>query len=123
LTTLRERTIQHGVNLLALFPQARIQVPFDLVQALRKIERKAHRSALRRCNDPHYSEEQQERDREAIEQALDAILGPHSVPLIINRDPRGHALKIADSYMKDKPGALHTDWGGYGILSPEHLDD
>lgn len=53
---------------------------------------------------------------------------PPCVPIFINRDPRGCALKIRDDWMRDNmhDGArgyaiarLERDWGGYGILAPE----
>ncbi len=42
-----------------------------------------------------------------------------SVPVFINRDPRGYALKIDDHYMREHDAALHQDWGGYGIIAPD----
>ena len=44
------------------------------------------------------------------------------VPVFINLDPRGYALKIDDEWMREHKqplGHLHQDWGGYGILAPE----
>ena len=37
----------------------------------------------------------------------------------INTDPRGYALKIEDSYVKEQKLDIHRDWGGYGILAPD----
>lgn len=55
--------------------------------------------------------------------------GSHKIEsvLYINRDPRGHALKLDDAWVRDfnqtqyaaKLPALHTDMGGYGILAPD----
>jgi hypothetical protein len=42
------------------------------------------------------------------------------VPVIINRDPRGYALKIGDDWMSaHHTSRLHRDMGGYGILAPD----
>lgn len=41
------------------------------------------------------------------------------VPIFVNRDPRGYALKIDDKWMREHKAALHQDWGGYGIIAPE----
>ena len=42
------------------------------------------------------------------------------VPVFVNKDARGYALKIDDEWMRAHPGVwLHSDWGGYGILAPE----
>lgn len=42
------------------------------------------------------------------------------VPVFLNGDPRGYALKIEDNWMRARPELrLHSDWGGYGILAPE----
>lgn len=45
------------------------------------------------------------------------------VPVFINRDPRGYALKIREIWMRNYSGNLHRDWGGYGILAPEITGD
>jgi len=41
------------------------------------------------------------------------------VPVFINRDPRGYALKINDDWMRATDCRLHRDWGGYGIIAPD----
>ena len=41
------------------------------------------------------------------------------VPVFVNRDPRGYALKIEDEYVRANGLQIHRDWGGYGILAPE----
>ncbi len=54
------------------------------------------------------------------------------VPVFLNRDPRGYALKIDDAWMAEHGNAtdhpsksptavcrLHRDWGGYGIIAPD----
>lgn len=45
---------------------------------------------------------------------------PRIVPVILNRDPRGYALKIDDEWMRaHRDVVLHRDWGGYGIIAPD----
>lgn len=52
---------------------------------------------------------------------------PPLVPVFINLDPRGYALKIQDSWMREQrnnsatayKAALAQDWGGYGLIAPE----
>jgi hypothetical protein len=41
------------------------------------------------------------------------------VPVIINRDPRGFALKIDCDWPGLNDYTIHKDMGGYGILAPE----
>lgn len=41
------------------------------------------------------------------------------VPVLLNGDPRGYALKIDDTWMREAKTPLHQDWGGYGIIAPE----
>lgn len=57
---------------------------------------------------------------------------PKLVPVFLNRDPRGYALKIDDQWIRDRATRistngetypLHTDWGGYGIIAPDLSED
>lgn len=42
------------------------------------------------------------------------------VPVFLNGDPRGYALKIEDEWLRDRPEVrIHKDWGGYGIIAPD----
>ncbi len=45
--------------------------------------------------------------------------GNAPIPVFINRDPRGYALKINDEWMRANNAKLETDWGGYGLIAPE----
>ena len=63
-----------------------------------------------------------------INSAVRAVFGGVLIPaFFVNGDPRGYALKIDN----EKPEGralieavkMHTDWGGYGILSPEITGD
>lgn len=44
---------------------------------------------------------------------------PPLVPVFVNSDPRGYALKIENDWMRAHGGNLHRDMGGYGILAPD----
>lgn len=119
---------QHGKNLLAIFPNAIERDPVALCRRLRRLECQARAFALRLCNGPEFQSEEAE---DAIETAILArvakLLKPAGVPIFLNRDPRGYALKIDSHFMPsrsmprgDRPyRPLRQDWGGYGILAPD----
>ena len=147
-----EQIKSHGENLLHLFPNATEKDPIALYKKLRRLETAAHAIALRLCNGPEYAEGEADQACASILAKVNTILGnPGSVgirlggkpnvPVFINRDPRGYALKIAESYMVErreqwdrqiaKQGKkaclpsywaflrLHRDFEGYGIIAPE----
>lgn len=109
-----QRITQHGLQLLAIFPDAQYSDPLKLCKALRAVETRGQNFALRLCNGPEFASEAEEfRTSEAIISKARKILGSDRVWL--NRDPRGYALKI-----DLQPGEeLHKDWGGYGIVAPD----
>lgn len=115
------RIVQHGKNLLAIFPRATEQFPDALCRKLRRLEAQAARLALQGCNTGFDSEEEGERLYDAVLAKVNTLLGNESgrVPVFINRDPRGYQLKIRDSYVAERGLKIETDWGGYGILAPE----
>lgn len=115
--------------------------------ALLKLEREAHDSATAQCNGeayngqpfrPSWNEEGEESDstpwedykRSVSERVALALGHSHKHPpagFFFNSDARGYALKI-DCDSPDGAALiwsckLHTDWGGYGILSPEITGD
>lgn len=118
-----ERIRKHGKSLLAAFPDAVEEDPDRLCRALRRIEVKIHAMAEQVCNGTA--------DYDAWERASDAALakvrgilrpsGALSDALEINGDPRGYALKISDSAVRNL--RIHRDWGGYGILAPDLSQD
>ena len=113
---------QHGENLLALFPKAKERDPVELCKKLRRLEAAAYAIALRACNGPNYEDpEEEERLTDGVLAKVDEILGNQSgsVPLFLNKDARGYALKIPDDWMRGHPSALEKDWGGYGLIAPE----
>jgi hypothetical protein len=123
MTEAQENAIKkHGLNLLAIFPEATERDPIKLCKKLRRLEAKANAFALRLCNGPQFpgGEEEQEAITEAILSLVDDLLkfretGP---TIFLNRDPRGYALKIPDKAMSAHV-VLSRDWGGYGIIAPE----
>lgn len=117
------RIAAHGANLLAIFPNAKISNPVELCKRLRRREANAARLALAQCNGgPGYIE-----DDDTLESLYEAILrdvnetlgNDGTVPVFINRDPRGYQLKIDDAWMREHRPALHSDWGGFGIIAPD----
>lgn len=133
-----ERIAEHGRKLLAIFPRATERDPVKLCKRLRALEARAAAVALRLCNGPEYPGGYEAVDKitDAILAKVDALLGNHTthnsetgdtrcrVPIFINRDPRGYALKIEDDWVsarRDSQGfpRIDTDWGGYGIIAPE----
>lgn len=124
-----QRIEDHGRNLLAIFPDATERDPVKLCKRLRRLEARAHQHAERLCSDAAYANSSQAR-HDAVErdirQRLRALLEPDPdapkgsrVPVLINRDPRGYALKIDDQWLRESGRTLFTDWGGYGILAPD----
>ena len=113
----------HGRNLLEIFPNATERDPVTLCKKLRRLEAQAAALALRGCNGPEWDSEEEEMTAyEAVLTQVKNLLfgcGPEDVPVFINCDPRGYALKIDDEYMRSHKIKLHTDWGGYGIIAPE----
>lgn len=41
------------------------------------------------------------------------------VPVFVNGDARGCALKIEAEYVSEHKLDIHKDWGGYGCIAPE----
>lgn len=80
---------------------------------LLRVERKAHRLAEQRCDDPTMTEERKERLEERYTKEVVKILGYLPSGFFINDDPRGYALKI-----EGESPISYTDWGGYHILAP-----
>jgi hypothetical protein len=133
----KEAITKHGLQLLAIFPNATEQDPVALCKKLRRIETKAHRATTCLCNTNtldlmelspfHYrhgwrqsTEEEQDAFFEKIEKALVKLLGPEASEVVhINHDPRGHAFKIKDEVMRGRKLSLYSDLGGYGILAPD----
>ena len=96
-----------------------------LARKLHGLEVKAHKLATDYCNgENNVTTETWEPLTDSILDEVDKITNykRQGVPVFVNGDARGYALKIHDSWVKgytDKGGQIHRDWGGYGILAPE----
>lgn len=112
----------HGQKLLKVFPNAIEKNPVDLCKKLHRLENRAHRLATDYCNgDNGVTTDNWQEKCAPILESLDAILrfSSEGIPVFLNGDARGYALKIRDEYVRDHSLDIHRDWGGYGIIAPE----
>jgi hypothetical protein len=91
--TKQERIARHIDNIKKIFPHARDADPATLAASLRTLERQAHRSAERLCNDSSYSSERDDQVRENVLLGLDKLLRfrEAKIAVRVNGDPRGYA--------------------------------
>jgi hypothetical protein len=117
-----DRVTEHGEDLKYLFRLPGDTDPVSLCRKLRRLERQAEEITTHMCNGTGYTGEQE------ADAALDAILAKvdkllncahKGIPVFINRDPRGYALKIKDGWVRENDAQIHRDWGGYGIIAPD----
>lgn len=115
----------HGRQLLEIFPNATERDPVKLCKKLRRIEVRANKRAEAACSYPCKWNRDEGEAMDAAEAQdfaeIDKLLSwvDSGVPVIINRDPRGYALKIDDVWMRNNQAELARDWGGYGLIAPE----
>jgi len=129
----KDAIIKHGETLKKMFRLSPEIDSLKLCKQLRRLERQADKNNTDYCNG-YIDETQYSKIDEAILSYLDAILNFNSqnIPVFINGDPRGYALKVNDEFMRafdnisrNEPKSifyglsLNKDWGGYGILAPE----
>ena len=109
---------QHGENLNAIF-HTNLE-PIQLAKKVHSIEVKAHRLSEDYCNGLIESDDWED-VTEKILIRLDKVLNfrTQHIPVFVNGDPRGYALKIDDEYVRAHSLKIHRDMGGYGILAPE----
>ena len=118
----KEAITEHGNNLLAVFPQATEQDPIALCKKVRRIETAAHRKATDYCNGVIGPLEWEAAQESALAK-LRKLLNPRdNIPLFVNGDARGYALKIADAWMRAErdrrawanrdrvPPVVHSQW-------------
>lgn len=90
--------------------------------ALWKIERDASDRSIDYCNGAITTERWEEL-KDLVKELVQETIGKLPPGFFVNSDPRGYALKIDNENPAGKAlieaVKLHTDWGGYGILSPE----
>lgn len=122
-TIQHDAIVRHGNQLLSIFPNARERDALRLCKKLRRLEKRGESMAVRSCNGPQYREGELERAVEDLLRSVNTLLGNINrrklVPILVNLDPRGYALKIDDSYVREHGLSIQTDWGGYGILAPK----
>jgi hypothetical protein len=114
-----EAILQHGFKLKQIF---NVDIPpVTLCKKVHRLEVEAHRMAEQLCNGEIDQEGYEEKKEASILRRLNAILNfeAQGIPVFLNGDPRGYALKIDDSYVKAHNLDIHRDWGGYGIIAPE----
>ncbi len=129
--TMYQQIEQHGNNLNAIFNTG-IE-PVKLCKSLRRLEMQAHKLATDYCNGENgIDSENWEVKITPVMQKVYSLLNngkynddrPHQkkVPVFLNGDARGYALKINDSYVKILQTVgknIYTDLGGYGIICPD----
>lgn len=117
----REQILQHGFDLIRVFNLPDNTLPVTLCKAVHRIETKIHRLETDVCNGVEQDDAKVERIEKSALKRLDKILNfkAQGIPVIINGDPRGYALKIDSEYVRTHNIKIHQDWGGYGIIAPE----
>jgi len=119
-----EQIQKHGENLLKIFPGAIEQDPVKLCKRMRRLESHGEQIALDYCNGVT-SSDTYEATADTLIGKANKLLGntPPTVPIFLNGDPRGYALKIRDDYIRKHGLTIHRDLGGYGILAPDLTAD
>ena len=121
----------HGNNLKGIFARKNFNKeslsfsqcdPVKLSKKIHSLEVKAHKLATDYCNgENNVTTENWEELTDKILDKVDKILKfrEKNIPVFVNGDARGYALKIEDDYVRKHKLIIHQDWGGYGILAPE----
>jgi hypothetical protein len=91
-----------------------------LSKSLFRLENKAHKIATDYCNGV-ITEVQAGEAETKILNALNKILGyrEKNIPVCLNFDARGYALKIGSEYVKKHVLKIERDLGGYGLIAPD----
>jgi hypothetical protein len=114
-----ERVYKHGEHLNEIFHTD--LEPVQLAKKVHRLETIAHRLAEDYCNGLIESDDWHDIKEEKVLRSLDKLLRftEQGIPVIMNGDPRGYALKIDDAYIREHNITIYRDFGGYGILAPE----
>ena len=110
----------HGANLNAIFKTGLDNI--KLAKKLHRLEVKAHKLAEDYCNGVNgVTTDNWKEKSDQILKSVDKVLNyeKKGIPVFVNGDARGYALKIDDEYVRENNIKIHKDWGGYGILAPE----
>ncbi len=109
---------KHGENLNRIFKTSKDNIA--LCKSLRRLEAKAHKLATDYCNGENgVDSDSWEGLKDKILLKINKLLKNKDIPIFINGDARGYALKIDDGYIRDNNIRIHRDMGGYGILAPD----
>ena len=124
--TIEKRVRDHGELLKTVFGLPADTDPVNLCRKMRRLEAQGQALGLRLCNGPEFKEGEDDRIAEEILAKVDRWLGykANDIPVFLNRDPRGYAIKIDDAWMRehqycDSVRRFHKDFGGYGIIAPD----
>lgn len=86
-----------------------------------KIEQEMNKAAVDYCNgEMHHVTYKLKQDINL--QRVETLFNNNLKGFFINSDPRGYSLKIQDDIFRAEyreQTGLTSDWGGYGILSPD----
>jgi len=115
---IKERMVDHGTRLLEIFPHALERDPVRLCKKLWRYECKASKNNEDHCNGI-ITIDVWEAVNNRILRDVNRLLQNTDVPVFINGDPRGYALKISDAWMRRDNADLCRDWGGYGVIAPD----
>ena len=115
---MKEQIRIHGENLNRIFNLN--EDPDKLSRRVHRLEVKAHRLATDYCNGAIQGDDFNDAAHK-VYRSLEKIINykQQRIPVFINQDARGYALKIQDDYVREHDLKIHRDWGGYGILAPE----
>jgi len=115
-----EAILQHGFKLIRVFNLPEGTLPVTLCKRVHRLEVEAHRMAEAQCNGMITIQQVAKKEKSVLKR-LDQLLNfeEQEIPVFLNGDPRGYALKIESEYVRDHNVDIHRDWGGYGIIAPE----
>lgn len=109
---------RHGNNLNKIFKTD--MNPVVLCRKLFSLEKKMRRATVDDTNGDIDSKELSKIEKSTLD-AVDAILGykAKKIPVFVNDEPRGYALKIDNDWVQKNNVNIYTDMGGYGVLAPD----
>jgi hypothetical protein len=119
-----ENIRHHGENLVKLFNLPESTDTLALCKKLRRLENQAHREAENYCNGYSSLEFFEDYAQKTVVK-VNRILNNenNTIPIFVNGDPRGYALKIASENVfrcsVDYYRTFYRDLGGYGIIAPD----
>lgn len=115
-----DKITKHGENLNKIFGLD--EDPVALCKKLLRLENKMTRVNTDWVNGDIEEDEQDKVEKQVLA-SLDKILGykAKGIPVFVNTDPRGYALKIKDDWVRKNRDKyqIYSDMGGYGILAPK----